>query len=144
MKKNHLENGFTLIELLVVIAIIGILSSIVMGQLTSGRQRAANAAIKASLSNLRTQATLVYDTADPDSYADVCTDVKFVDTLTHVGTLGEVPAECFDAAEAWVVKATLNVAEDTSTNWCSDSTGRSEGITEAQYTAITSATTLCP
>ncbi len=134
--------GFTLIELLVVIAIIGILASIVMGQLTSARSRAANVAIKANLANLRTQAGLFYTSGD--SYNNVCADPIFVQGLTQVSILGAVPANCFDSQGSWVVAATLKIPDETFTNWCADSTGKSKGIDADQYAAITSATTLCP
>ncbi len=145
MEKNNLKSGFTLIELLVVIAIIGILASVVMGAVTTGRARAANTAVKANLSNLRTQAAIVAGSVSPNSYANVCTDTSFVAGLTSAGTAGGTPAVCFDAANSWVVGATLNILEGTdTTHWCADSAGKSEGITLAQYSAITSATTLCP
>ncbi|MEK7115731.1 MAG: type II secretion system protein, partial [Patescibacteria group bacterium] len=58
MKRN---TGFTLIELLVVIAIIGILSSIVLASLNSARAKGTDAAIKSTLAQIRTQASLYYD-----------------------------------------------------------------------------------
>ena len=50
MKK--LQKGFTLIELLVVIAIIGILSAVVITNLTGARDNARKAAVKANLDGL--------------------------------------------------------------------------------------------
>ncbi len=136
------SRGFTLIELLVVIAIIGILASIVMGQLAATRAKAANVAIKANLANLRTQAALINSTTS--SYSNICTDTIVVQALTQAGILGGEPAKCFDSQDAWVAVSTLNVAEDTATHWCADSATKSQGITEAEYNAITSASTLCP
>ena len=61
MLKNT-KKGFTLIELLVVIAIIGILSSVVLASLNSGRAKASDASVKANLSGIRANAELQYDT----------------------------------------------------------------------------------
>src|SRR3989344_1337388 len=135
MKNNK---GFTLIEILIVVGIIGVLSSVVLGQLTLARQKAANATIKANMSSLRTEAGIAYEEAAPNSYDDVCASPKFMEALTQVGTLGGTPAECFDSDTAWVVKATLNLAEGTNTSWCADLSGKSKGITDVEYAAIIS------
>ena len=144
MKNINYKKGFTLIELLVVVAIIGILASIVMGQLNSARARAANVAVKANLANLRSQANLIFTSATPNSYNGVCADVTFVNALTQVGIQGGTPAVCFDAQDTWVAAGTLISPEDTVTNWCVDSAGKSEGIDATAYATIVDATTLCP
>lgn len=144
MKNNHFKKGFTLIELLVVIAIISILASIVMAQLSASRAKAANVAIKANLVNLRTQASLVFFSNSPNSYDNICADPIFIQGLVQVGTLGGEPAKCFDGNDTWVVVSSLQPSEETYTNWCVDSSDKSEGITQDQSDAITSASTLCP
>jgi prepilin-type N-terminal cleavage/methylation domain-containing protein len=60
MKSIH-RAGFTLIELLVVIAIIGVLSAVVLGSLTTARDKAADASVRANLSNIRAQSEIQYD-----------------------------------------------------------------------------------
>ena len=76
--------GFTLIELLVVIAIIGVLSSVVLGQLSSARNKGADAAVTQNISGIRPQAELFYDVNDK-SYVgtvggttDVCSPTGLV------------------------------------------------------------------
>lgn len=68
--KNNLNRGFTLIELLVVIAIIGILSSVVLASLNTARSKGNDAAIKANLDGLRTQAALYYGENNSNYGAD--------------------------------------------------------------------------
>ncbi len=90
MKKTYLEKGFTLIELLVVIAIIGILSSVVLASLNTARNKGADAAVKANLSGIRSQAELIYDTAVPNSYATICTDTNVVNAINAAKTAAGV------------------------------------------------------
>jgi prepilin-type N-terminal cleavage/methylation domain-containing protein len=52
MKFLNKHNSFTLIELLVVVAIIGILSSVVIVNITSARNKAKDNAIKANLNQM--------------------------------------------------------------------------------------------
>lgn len=65
---NTKQKGFTLIELLVVVAIIGVLATIVLSSLGTARERANDASIKATLSQMRAQAEIQYD----GDYNDVC------------------------------------------------------------------------
>lgn len=61
--------GFTLIELLVVIAIIGVLSSVVLASLSSARQRARDAAVKAGVRQLTSLMHIEYN--DSNSFANL-------------------------------------------------------------------------
>jgi prepilin-type N-terminal cleavage/methylation domain-containing protein len=65
---RKLVRAFTLIELLTVIAIIGVLSSIVLSSLTASRSKAIDAAIKANLKTVASQAVLDYD-GFPNAYS---------------------------------------------------------------------------
>ena len=128
--KSIKEKGFTLIELLVVIAIIGILSSIVLASLNSARDKGANAAVKADLNGIRSQAEIVYDKGG-QTYVDVCDNANVVAAITGAitagGDTGTVATRCNDSASAWAANALLKTPEGTSNYWCVDSAGRGKG-----------------
>jgi prepilin-type N-terminal cleavage/methylation domain-containing protein len=146
-KKSFMKSkGFTLIELLVVIAIIGILSSVVLVSLNTVRNKGADTAIKANLSNIRPQAEVIYDT-DGD-YDRVCgangqtQDSNVAAAIAEVNRVSGVangvvcgrPAS--GAASAWAISSPLK----TSGYLCVDSTGVIRNISAA----IGANTTVCP
>ena len=111
-------SGFTLIELLVVIAIIGLLSSIVLASLNSARNKGADAAIKAQLKSVQSQAEIVYDAATPNSYEGVCEDANVISQVTAAKNAGgattlsftdttasvhDTTAVCHDSADAYAI-----------------------------------------
>jgi prepilin-type N-terminal cleavage/methylation domain-containing protein len=138
--KHKQSQGFTLIELLVVIAIIGILAAVVLVSLGDAKKGGSSASVQQSLDGVRSQAQLVYNTAN--DYANVCNDAK-VQSLVNsaaangadtdkVGTFETVPttaatwnvAVCHSQAAGWVIEAPL--ADSTGSSsllWCVDSTG---------------------
>lgn len=56
-----IKKGFTLIELLVVISLIGILSTLILANLNSARERSRDAQRKADLRNIQTALRLYYN-----------------------------------------------------------------------------------
>jgi prepilin-type N-terminal cleavage/methylation domain-containing protein len=111
-------NGFTLIELLVVIAIIGILSSVVLGALTTARAKGADAAVKEDLHGVRSQAEILY--SDNGTYTGVCSDTKILSILAHASTTGGALTTCNESPTAWAATATLKGAGGF---WCVDNSG---------------------
>ena len=159
MKKNF-NKGFTLIELLVVIAIIGILASVVLASLNSARNKGADAAIKASLTNARAQAELFYDTGA--TYAGVCAAsganvigpmvLNAAQKLSGTQTVGDDTqafvysssggtgaAVCHDAAGGWAAIVSLKGPATANSGWCVDSTGAAKEATSLAASAV-----VCP
>jgi len=129
MQKKYTK-GFTLIELLVVIAIIGLLSSVVMSSVNEARVKGADAAIKSSMSSIRSQAALIYDT--DTNYNAVCeansaTQNGTIEraiasiTTTNGGTAPVCGAPASGDAAAWAVATPLRTA---GTFWCADSASK--------------------
>jgi prepilin-type N-terminal cleavage/methylation domain-containing protein len=131
--------GFTLIELLVVIAIIGILSSIVLASLNTARTRGNDAAVKADLKTIQTQASLYFDTNS--DYGDDTNDCLAADTLFADPTVALAiagaetnsgpgnTATCYaddgvaaagTSASSWAISVPLRSPGQ---SWCVDSSG---------------------
>lgn len=128
------SKGFTLIELLVVIAIIGLLVSISAAAINDARTRSKDNTIKADLSQIRSEATIIQ--TESDSY--VAADNSLCDgdnnslnegNLSHaiLGDLeeaveklnGNQKVNCYADTGAYCVSSPLPGGE----TYCVDSTG---------------------
>lgn len=82
---TKLKSGFTLVELLVVVSLIGVLSTLVIANLNSARERARDAERKSDLRNIQTALRLYYN--DAGRYP------AGTSTMTACGT-GTSPSAC--------------------------------------------------
>lgn len=140
-------SGFTLIELLVVIAIIGILASIVLASLNTARDKGGDAAVKANLANLRSQAALYYD-ENGNSYGaagtscttagSVFADSRVTEQITAATNAsgGGSVATCASSATKFAVSVPLRT--DKTKSWCVDDSGK------AKEAAADTANIKCP
>lgn len=129
-------SGFTLIELLVVIAIIGILSAIIVTNLSSTKSKSQDAALKVTLNEIRAQSSLFFnENGGYGTPSNTCSGAGslFVDPKISTQIAGAVSqggggATCRSIETAWAISVPL---KDISNSWCVDSNNASRQITGA-------------
>lgn len=135
-----MSRGFTLIELLVVIAIIGMLSSIILGALNNSRAKAANAAVKSNMNNMRSQITLQYEDGP---YVGICSNATINNFRTAATLAGGGANVCNTGGGAsqtsFAISIQLKIVENGFGYWCVDNTGVSRG-----HASSLGAGTVCP
>ena len=105
------SQGFTLIELLVVIAIIGILSAIVLNNLSAARQRAKDASAQETMNSVRSAAELYYSSAGNNTYGTA----SVADGIVN-GTTGNITNMSGFCADATTTPLLIAVASSTGTD----------------------------
>lgn len=145
------RKGFTLIELLVVIAIIGILAAVVLTSLNSAQSKGGDAAVKSNLSNLRSEAEIVYDTntcysytactattpvvivtqscATTSSYSQGVFKNKFYSLVSAAASAGGGYTACGATVGGSAYAVAIQLKSNKLRAWCIDSTGASEEVT---------------
>ncbi|OGI75614.1 hypothetical protein A3C67_00820 [Candidatus Nomurabacteria bacterium RIFCSPHIGHO2_02_FULL_42_19] len=169
----NLQRGFTLIELLVVVAIIGILASVVLASLNSARGKGGDAAVKANIASIRSQAELIFSSTgcygDDSPVGDpTCASFALAQCANTANTLfanttvwnqiqsaynagaGVASTRCYSSGSAWAVAAQLKTSDGANPAgplpdaWCVDSSGASKSFTYAAGQGIGNAiTTSC-
>jgi prepilin-type N-terminal cleavage/methylation domain-containing protein len=140
---SKFKKGFTLIELLVVIAIIGVLSSVVLGAVNTGRGKAANVTVKSDLNNVRSQAELIYDQNNGIYGVGLCSDQNVTAGLNHASTVATGStgnSECNSSNIAWAAQVPFKTPDSNgNTYWCVDNGGQARG-----ETVVLSTNLACP
>lgn len=116
-KKNK---GFTIIEILIVIAIIALLAAMLMVYSVSVRNRAKDANIQKSLSQVRNLGEMLYLSQNSFSAPVILGDTSGMALLkADIVKNGGTSLKDFYAAGAYCIQYTLNETG----KWCVDNTG---------------------
>lgn len=114
------HKGFTLIELLVVISIIGILTTLIVNNLSDTRARARDSRRKSDLTQLKTSLRLYYNDNQKYPTSDQLPDasdppVEFTSADGNTVYMQQLPTEfSYESAggDAYLLKVTLENASD--------------------------------
>lgn len=121
------DKAFTIIELIVVIAIISVLTSIVLVNVNSIRNKARDATIKEDMTSFFKLATDYLE--QHGSYGGFCEDEKTRELFDSIPAYDAKKEKyCQHDSDDWFVCAQLNFPEDRSKAWCIDKSGTKKQI----------------
>jgi prepilin-type N-terminal cleavage/methylation domain-containing protein len=136
------KKGFTLIELMIVIAIVGILSSVIIINLNSARQKATDANTKIELSSVRRAAEIYYSGSGNETYgnnANSCNaassmfkqDTVIDNIVMSLEATSGINVTCRSSGTNFAISANLiSPIDPTVDNWCVDSSGASRAVAD--------------
>jgi len=149
--KNMVMNkkGFTLIELLVVIAIIGILSGLIIVNLSGAQNAAYDAKVKASLDQFRTSAEVYKATTGAGGYSSTGSTTTITNACTATPNTmmfsgGDAEKACVAALADSTGTTTMYIATGTtSPRYCFEVTLKGGGEFCVDYNGYAGATANC-
>jgi prepilin-type N-terminal cleavage/methylation domain-containing protein len=163
------SKGFTIIELLVVIAIIGLLSSVILGAMTLGRYKAADANIKANFHTIQLQMEYIY--GNTNSYGTIAlacqlavspnapsgTSIFGTDATVKAALQAALAQTSNGTTGLWAVgpggnsyAVAVPLKADSANWWCLDAGGRAKTVPNATMTGTSqvlgggSSNAVCP
>lgn len=128
----------------IILIILGLLSLPFIDALlmTNIEPRNSNAVVKASLMNIKVQAGIIYESANPRTYQNICDDAVVQELLLKIKNKTK-STKCFSGQDKFVVAAEFKEPKDVEGIWCVDSFGNSKSINSSQYMSITGANIFC-
>jgi prepilin-type N-terminal cleavage/methylation domain-containing protein len=143
------SKGFTIIELIVVIAIIAVLAAIVLVNVTGYINKSKNAAVKANLSTMLTNAAVYFD-ANPSSFGAtfITTSGYLTPAAAAASANGSTAVTKFGGAadQTWCACSPIYNITSESGYFCVDSTGtkKVEAACGSGTTCQSAANDTCP
>ena len=108
-------------SLLPIIAVVGIVASVVLVSLNTARTNVVDEVVRASLTVVRSQAELIYDTNNA-SYITICTDPVVLKHITSKEGSRLGKSVCNAAKSAYMIYIPLKNPTASTAGWCVDNT----------------------
>ena len=106
------------------VVILGILATVTLASLNNAREKGADAAARANLSNIRTLAEIVFDMNG--SYRNILSDSAVANGIKSAEAAAQAKAVTNVTDTAYAIYLPLKRPTPPATGWCVDSTGFSQ------------------